>query len=100
MGLKLYEEAMFGSNAKQTASSSGRKKKLPVFKRENKNRPRELSAKIRVPRVREVVHVKKVVKKDPRFDDACGELREDVSHYCIHQFVFKFVSILSCFFSL
>merc|ERR1712029_1237278 len=44
-----------------------------TFKRENKNRPREMSSKKTVGRFREVVQVAKVQKRDPRFDPLCGD---------------------------
>merc|ERR1712168_418900 len=52
---------------------SGNKKFKTEFKRENKNRPRELSSKIRVPKLMKVVPVKTEPKRDPRFDPLCGE---------------------------
>ncbi|ODM94973.1 Ribosomal RNA processing protein 36 [Orchesella cincta] len=71
MGLKEYNEAMFGN---KTGKKQGKKTK---FERKNKNRPLEISSKRRVPKFREVVKVsKKSQKKDPRFDDACGEYSE------------------------
>jgi len=75
LGTKVYNEAMFGSKA---SGSKGKTKKSSavVFKRDNPNRPREISSKTRVPRVREVVHVKKRRHRDPRFEDLCGELDE------------------------
>lgn len=75
MGLTLYNEAMFGTTTKKQLS---KKKQMQLFKRENKNRPREISSRSRAPPVREVVHVKKVVKRDPRFDESCGELNTEV----------------------
>ncbi|XP_033217590.1 ribosomal RNA processing protein 36 homolog isoform X2 [Belonocnema kinseyi] len=66
LGSKVYNEAMFGT----------RKNKNSIFKRENKNRPREISAKKQVPRFKEVVHVKKCVARDPRFDSLCGTFNE------------------------
>ncbi|KOC59742.1 Ribosomal RNA processing protein 36 like protein [Habropoda laboriosa] len=62
LGMKLYKETLFGP----------RKVKKIDFKRENKNRPREISAKKPVTRFREVVHVKKNIPRDPRFDSLCG----------------------------
>ncbi|XP_076235156.1 ribosomal RNA processing protein 36 homolog isoform X2 [Calliopsis andreniformis] len=62
IGTKVYNEALFGP----------RKVKHINFKRENKNRPREMSAKKPVSRFKEVVHVKKIMSRDPRFDSLCG----------------------------
>ena len=66
MGLKVFNEAMFGAK---------RYKKVE-YKRENKNRPRETSSKKQVPRFREIIPVKKHVPRDPRFDSLCGSLNE------------------------
>ncbi|XP_076637294.1 ribosomal RNA processing protein 36 homolog [Colletes latitarsis] len=63
LGTKVYNEALFGP----------RKVRKVVFKRENKNRPREMSAKKPVSRFREVVCVKKNIPRDPRFDSLCGK---------------------------
>lgn len=66
LGSKIYNEAMFGS----------KKVKKPVFKRENKNRPREISSKKQVSRFKEVIPVKKTNSRDPRFDSLCGSYNE------------------------
>ncbi|XP_017767652.1 PREDICTED: ribosomal RNA processing protein 36 homolog [Eufriesea mexicana] len=62
LGVKVYKETLFGP----------RKVKQVDFKRENKNRPRELSAKKPISRFREVIQVKKNIPRDPRFDSLCG----------------------------
>lgn len=66
LGSKVYNETLFG------------KKKVVKreFKRANKNRPREMSAKIPVSRLREIVKIKKAVNRDPRFDSLCGTFDE------------------------
>ena len=43
-----------------------------VYKRENKNRPREVSAKRR-----EWKQEPKIVRRDPRFEESCGHLDEE-----------------------
>ncbi|KOX77066.1 Ribosomal RNA processing protein 36 like protein [Melipona quadrifasciata] len=63
LGSKVYKEALFGPR---------KVNKKAEFKRENKNRPREMSAKKPVSRFREVVQVKKHIPRDPRFDSLCG----------------------------
>jgi len=68
LGLKLFHQKMSG-----IAPVRGKKVE---FKRENKNRPREMSSKKTVGRFREVVQVAKVQKRDPRFDPLCGEFDE------------------------
>lgn len=70
LGAKVYNETMFGN--------AGRPKK-PVkteFKRENKNRPREMSSKRTVPLLgNEKTKAKESTSavRDPRFDPKCGE---------------------------
>jgi len=46
------------------------------FARPNKNAPMVASSKIKVSRHREVVPVKKVVRRDPRFSDVSGEFND------------------------
>nr|XP_043629025.1 ribosomal RNA processing protein 36 homolog [Erigeron canadensis] len=46
-------------------------------KRENKNRPMEISSKKPVGRFREVIQAPKKVIRDPRFESLCGTLDED-----------------------
>ncbi|KAJ8674296.1 hypothetical protein QAD02_005558 [Eretmocerus hayati] len=68
LGTKVYNAALFG--IKKT-------KVVKKFKRENKNRPREESAKKQVPRFREVIPVRKLQRpRDPRFDRLCGTFNE------------------------
>ncbi|XP_034833956.1 ribosomal RNA processing protein 36 homolog [Maniola hyperantus] len=64
IGAKVYKEVVFGK--KQAGSHE-------AFKRENKNRPREMSSKKPVPMLQNTpVHVKKQEIRDPRFDPLCG----------------------------
>ncbi|KAL0819860.1 hypothetical protein ABMA28_007883 [Loxostege sticticalis] len=67
IGAKVYNEALFGKKDKQADS------KPKVFKRENKNRPREVSSKKPVPFLLDPPVVKKKEVRDPRFDPLCGE---------------------------
>lgn len=64
LGTKLYNETVFGRQ----------NKKKTDFKRENKNRPREMSSKKPVPdfKFNDVISDKKVKSRDPRFDSLCG----------------------------
>ena len=78
IGAKEWNEAMFGSSSK--SSQTSRKKAKKIFKRDNKNRPKEVSSKMKPKRVREVVHVTKVRTRDPRFEDLCGEYDEKVRY--------------------
>lgn len=75
MGLKEYNEAMFAS---RTGKSIPRNKKRRKFEKTNKHRPKEISSKIRVPKMRQIVAVPQKVRKDPRFDNQCGEFNEKI----------------------
>ncbi|XP_050455800.1 ribosomal RNA processing protein 36 homolog [Cataglyphis hispanica] len=66
LGTKIYNQTIFGNKSK----------KKTEFKRENKNRPREMSAKKPVSRFIESVSVKKIIARDPRFDSLCGTFDE------------------------
>ncbi|KAL3285614.1 hypothetical protein HHI36_000143 [Cryptolaemus montrouzieri] len=67
IGSKLYNETVFDTK---------KRKSQTTFKRENKNRPREMSSKIRI-KVKNSVNVaKKPTPRDPRFDSLCGEYDE------------------------
>lgn len=66
LGAKVYKETLFGK----------RKEVKREFKRENKNRPREMSAKKPASILREVAKVKLVKARDPRFDSLCGTFDE------------------------
>ncbi|CAG9565343.1 unnamed protein product [Danaus chrysippus] len=65
IGAKVYKEVIFGEN-------KNAKKEPKIFKRENKNRPREMSSKKPVSMLQNVVPVKKKEVRDPRFDPLCG----------------------------
>lgn len=60
IGAKVYNEALFGKN---TVGKSKEERK--IFKRENKNRPREVSSKKPVPMF-DVPKAKKKEVRDPR----------------------------------
>jgi len=80
MGLREFNEAMFGSQKKVKKAeeapglSGGKKKAKKGIKK--KDRPVEVSSKRRVPKFREVVPIPKIVKRDPRFDKNCGEFSD------------------------
>lgn len=73
MGSKLYNETVFGTSKKKPKND---------FKRANKNRPREISSKLKyfkqelnnsvVPRP------KKSLPRDPRFDPLCGQFDDKI----------------------
>ncbi|XP_014205890.1 ribosomal RNA processing protein 36 homolog [Copidosoma floridanum] len=81
IGTKIYNATLFGpKKAKRLATA---------FKRINKNRPREESAKKPVTRFREIVPVKKTRSRDPRFDSLCGEFNEKAfknSYQFLHEY--------------
>ncbi|XP_041969163.1 ribosomal RNA processing protein 36 homolog [Aricia agestis] len=65
IGAKVYKEVVFGKNYSSP--------KVKTFKRENKNRPREMSSKKPVPFMRDVLPaIKRKEIRDPRFDPLCG----------------------------
>ncbi|XP_023711617.1 ribosomal RNA processing protein 36 homolog isoform X2 [Cryptotermes secundus] len=65
LGSKVYNEAMFGTS----------QMKKTDFKRENKNRPREMSSK-QVCIENLAVSSRKTAPRDPRFDSLCGSFNE------------------------
>ncbi|XP_050315770.1 ribosomal RNA processing protein 36 homolog [Anthonomus grandis grandis] len=74
LGSKVYNETLFGQSALK------KKKTQKELKRTNKNRPREISSKIRPKQIRTILnkntesnHIRKVTPRDPRFDPSCGE---------------------------
>lgn len=73
LGTKIYNERVFGKKSKKKNLNE---KIRTEFTRENKNRPREMSAKKPVSTLKESVSVKKHVTRDPRFDDLCGTFNE------------------------
>lgn len=71
LGSKVYNEALFGEDTKPKRPKKERK---PVFKRDNKNRPREVSARKQVPLLGKASTSKTDERpRDPRFDSKCGE---------------------------
>lgn len=73
LGLKSYNEAVFGEN-----SSERKPKAKTKFVRENKNRPREISAKKQVPLLGKATTSKSAERcRDPRYDEKCGEFDRD-----------------------
>ncbi|KAH3850729.1 ribosomal RNA processing protein 36 homolog [Dreissena polymorpha] len=68
LGLKTFNKIMHGEKFEQ---------KNRVFRRENKNRPMEVSSKKRVGLLRHHHAPKEKIRRDPRFDDLSGEFKED-----------------------
>ncbi|GFN94505.1 ribosomal RNA processing protein 36 [Plakobranchus ocellatus] len=68
LGLKEFNKLRNGFSSTKAPTTS--------FKRENKNRPSELSARRPVPRNTPVAKTK--INRDPRFDDLSGEYNEKI----------------------
>uniref|UniRef100_A0A0B7B8N0 rRNA biogenesis protein RRP36 n=2 Tax=Arion vulgaris TaxID=1028688 RepID=A0A0B7B8N0_9EUPU len=68
IGLKAFRKIKYGLSSNKAADKT--------FKRENKNRPTELSARRPVPRIQQCPKSK--VTRDPRFDDLSGEFSEKI----------------------
>ncbi|XP_060471540.1 kelch domain-containing protein 3 isoform X2 [Panthera onca] len=74
VGTKTYKQLVAGNNTKKPSS------RPPVQNAcvADKHRPLEMSAKVRVPFLRQVVPISKKVARDPRFDDLSGEYNPEV----------------------
>ena len=75
LGSKKFEQTLKGKTKKTPVEEEDNETK---FKRANKNRPREMSSKIRRVEIKKAIQVPKVFKSDPRFDSMCGEFNEKV----------------------
>ena len=84
IGLKLFNQTSGLGPTNYKARKEAMLAKKEAFKRENKNRPREMSSKKQVPRLRDVVGLtaeineKTKTKRDPRFDSLSGEFDAQV----------------------
>ncbi|XP_072801076.1 kelch domain-containing protein 3 isoform X3 [Vicugna pacos] len=74
MGTKTFKQLVTGNSTKKQGS------RPPVQKAcvADKHRPLEMSSKVRVPFLRQVVPISKKVARDPRFDDLSGEYNPEV----------------------
>ncbi|XP_058410325.1 kelch domain-containing protein 3 isoform X2 [Diceros bicornis minor] len=74
VGTKTYKQLVAGNSTKKQGS------RPPVQNAcvADKHRPLEMSAKVRVPFLRQVVPISKKVARDPRFDDLSGEYNPEV----------------------
>lgn len=70
LGTKVYNEAMFGEKAVKVKPAAKKE-----FKRDNKNRPREITTKKQVPLFGTAKKKQDdaTSRRDPRFDIRCGE---------------------------
>lgn len=82
IGTRRFREMMSA-----TASQTNRKR----FKRENKNRPMEISSKRPARFLRQVIPVKKKIHRDPRFDDLSGTYNE-----AFFKNAYSFIGELKC----
>ncbi|XP_036323455.1 ribosomal RNA processing protein 36 homolog [Rhagoletis pomonella] len=79
LGARLYKEAVIGTDKDTTRNLNAKK---TSFKRLNKNRPREFSAKRQVPFISVEQKNKGQAEeevRDPRFDSNCGDFK--VNHF-------------------
>lgn len=78
LGAKVFNEAYHGRPLrKQTQRKKHvHSKRNQPYKKQSKHAPREQSSKARVPSIRDVVPVPKVVRRDPRFDGVSGTFDE------------------------
>ena len=74
VGTKAYKQLVTGSSTKKQSC------RPPVQKAcvADKHRPLEMSAKVRVPFLHQVVPISKKVARDPCFDDLSGEYNPEV----------------------
>ncbi|XP_008565034.1 PREDICTED: ribosomal RNA processing protein 36 homolog isoform X2 [Galeopterus variegatus] len=74
VGIKTYKQLVAGNSNKKQDSRPPVQNAFVA----DKHRPLEMSAKARVPFLRQVVPISKKVARDPRFDDLSGEYNPEV----------------------
>ncbi|XP_021547805.1 kelch domain-containing protein 3 isoform X1 [Neomonachus schauinslandi] len=74
VGTKTYKQLAAGNSSKK----QGSRPRVQNACAADKHRPLEMSAKVRVPFLRQVVPISKKVARDPRFDDLSGEYNPEV----------------------
>ncbi|XP_040113117.1 ribosomal RNA processing protein 36 homolog [Oryx dammah] len=74
VGTKAYKKLVTGGSTKKQSCRPPVQKPCVA----DKHRPLEMSAKVRVPFLRQVVPISKKVARDPRFDDLSGEYNPEV----------------------
>lgn len=74
VGTKAYKQLVVANSTKK----QGSRPRVQNACVADKHRPLEMSAKVRVPFLRQVVPVNKKVARDPRFDDLSGEYNPEV----------------------
>ncbi|ENN72733.1 ribosomal RNA processing protein 36 homolog [Dendroctonus ponderosae] len=84
MGAKIYNQTVLGASQVKKAVDQ------KVVKRSNKNRPREITSKIRPKQIRAILESntssadlqsKAPASRDPRFDPSCGTLNKAIFKY-------------------
>ncbi|XP_036763158.2 kelch domain-containing protein 3 isoform X5 [Manis pentadactyla] len=73
-GTKTYKQSV----ARNSTKKQGSRPPIQNVCVADKHRPLEMSAKVRVPFLRQVVPISKKVARDPRFDDLSGEYNPEV----------------------
>ncbi|XP_037082915.1 ribosomal RNA processing protein 36 homolog [Pollicipes pollicipes] len=80
LGAKVFNEAYHGKPLRKHPQSrvhfSVKSRRSQAYSKQSKHAPREESSKMRVPSVRDVVLVPKVIRRDPRFDGVSGSFDE------------------------
>ncbi|XP_051980262.1 ribosomal RNA processing protein 36 homolog [Xyrauchen texanus] len=71
VGTKAYNKIAYGAKRQQQQNNE-------PMKRLSKHKPQEISAKKHVPFLRKVIPVKKMISRDPRFDDLSGEYKPEI----------------------
>ncbi|XP_044927089.1 kelch domain-containing protein 3 isoform X2 [Mustela nigripes] len=74
VGTETYKQLAAGNSSKK----QGSRPRVQNACVADKHRPLEMSAKVRVPFLRQVVPISKKVARDPRFDDLSGEYNPEV----------------------
>ncbi|XP_032195901.1 kelch domain-containing protein 3 isoform X3 [Mustela erminea] len=74
VGTETYKQLTAGNSSKK----QGSRPRVQNACVADKHRPLEMSAKVRVPFLRQVVPISKKVARDPRFDDLSGEYNPEV----------------------
>ncbi|KAM6182106.1 ribosomal RNA processing protein 36 homolog [Erethizon dorsatum] len=74
VGTKTHKELVAGNSTKKLGCRASAQNACVA----DKHRPLEMSAKVRVPFLRQVVPISKKVARDPRFDDLSGEYNPEV----------------------
>lgn len=86
VGSKLYKEVVFGKKNNPEAGP-----KVKIFKRENKNRPREMSSKRPVRMLGDMGKVKKTEVRDPRYSCIFKKIKDKILNYFLIGFTRTYI---------